>query len=108
MSMRHTLGATVVAMAAAFAGNAAAGDAANGEKLFETCEGCHAIPGYYNVYPSFHVPKVAGQKAMYIVSALKAYKDGQRPHETMRSQAASLSDSDMADIAAYLEGLSGQ
>ncbi len=59
------------------------------------------IPGYHNAYPSYRVPKVGGQHAEYIVAALKAYKAGQRPHKTMQAQASSLSDEDMADIAAY-------
>ena len=57
---------------------------------------------YTNVYPSYHVPKLGGQHPEYIVAALKAYKSGDRPHSTMHAQAASLSDQDMADIAAYL------
>jgi cytochrome c553 len=38
------------------------------------------------------------------VSALKAYKAGQRPHPTMHAQAATMSEQDMADIAAYFAG----
>jgi cytochrome c553 len=47
------------------------------------------------------VPKIAGQQPAYIVSALKAYKDGARQHQSMRGIAASLTDQDMADLAAY-------
>ena len=46
---------------------------------------------------------IAGQGAMYIVSSLTAYKKGERKHPTMRGIAASLSDIDMADLAAYYE-----
>jgi len=49
----------------------------------------------------YHVPKLGGQKAAYIVAALKAYKKGERDHATMRAIAADLSDQDMEDIAAY-------
>ncbi|MGB0713170.1 MAG: c-type cytochrome [Gammaproteobacteria bacterium] len=83
----------------------AAGDSAAGKVKFDTCTGCHSIPGYYNVYPSYRVPRIAGQNEAYIVEALKGYKNGSRPHETMKSQAASLSDQDMADIASYVSGL---
>ena len=38
----------------------------------------------------------------YIAAALKAYKSGDRPHTTMHAQAASLSDQDIADIAAFI------
>ena len=79
----------------------AAGDAAAGRVKAEPCLGCHGIPGYTNVYPTYHVPRVAGQHAPYIVSALKAYAAGQRAHKTMRAQAATLSEEDMQDIAAY-------
>lgn len=83
---------------------APAGDAANGEKIAYTCNGCHAIPNYKNVYPTYSVPKLQGQRPQYLVAALKAYKSGERSHGTMHSQAASLSEQDMADVAAYLAG----
>lgn len=79
----------------------AAGDAAAGRIKSETCLGCHGIPTYQNVYPTYHVPKLSGQHPEYIVAALKAYQAGQRQHATMQPQAASMSDQDMQDIAAY-------
>lgn len=79
----------------------AAGDAERGEALAYTCLGCHGIEGYRNAYPSFRVPKLGGQHPQYIVAALKAYKAGERPHDTMKAQASSLSEQDMQDIAAY-------
>lgn len=83
-------------------GQDAAGDAAAGKERFYTCVGCHGIPEYSNAYPTYHVPKLAGQHATYIVSALKAYRSGARKHSTMHAQASSLSDQDIKDIAAYL------
>jgi cytochrome c553 len=80
----------------------AEGDAAAGKQAAETCQGCHGIEGYFNVYPSYHVPKIAGQSAAYIESALKAYRDGSRQHGTMNANAANLSDQDIANIAAYI------
>lgn len=82
----------------------AAGDPEAGKIKALACKGCHGIPGYQNVYPTYRVPKVAGQHAEYIVAALKAYKNGQRKHKTMQSQSATLSDQDMADIAAFFAG----
>lgn len=79
-----------------------AGDPAAGKERFYTCVGCHGIPGYNNAYPTYHVPKLAGQHATYIESALKAYRSGDRKHSTMHAQASSLSDQDIKDIAAYL------
>jgi cytochrome c553 len=66
------------------------------------CVGCHNIPGYKTAFPSvYSVPKLDGQHAAYIVSALRAYKTGDRRHPSMRAVAASLSDKDMADLAAF-------
>lgn len=81
----------------------AAGDAEAGAIKGYTCTGCHGIPGYVNVYPTFHVPKVAGQNAAYIEAALKAYRGGERKHSTMNLHAQSLSDQDIADIAAWMQ-----
>ena len=47
------------------------------------------------------MPKLGGQHAPYIVNALKQYKSGERDHTTMRSIAATLSEKDMEDLAAY-------
>lgn len=77
----------------------------HGKKLAATCAGCHAIPGYRNVYPSFHVPKLGGQNADYLEVALQGYRRGSRGHDTMHAQASSLSDQDIADLAAYLASL---
>ncbi len=85
----------------------AQGDAKAGRLKADTCMGCHGIPGYTQVYPTYHVPKLAGQHADYIVAALQAYKTGQRDHATMHAQAQTLSDKEMADIAAYFASLGG-
>jgi cytochrome c553 len=84
---------------------ASEGDPEQGRIKAYTCTGCHGIPGYKNVYPHYHVPKIGGQNYQYLVDALKLYRDGLRPHPTMRAQGESLSDEDIADISAYLAGL---
>ena len=76
-----------------------------GKDKAETCLGCHAIEGYNNVYPTYKVPKVAGQNADYIISALKAYRNKDRVHETMHANASALTDQDIIDIAKYFESL---
>ena len=76
-----------------------------GKDKSETCLGCHAIEGYNNVYPTYKVPKVAGQNADYIISALKAYRNKDRVHETMHANASALTDQDIIDIAKYFESL---
>ncbi len=92
---------TAMVLAVAAGGAAAAGDPKRGKALAEPCMGCHGIPSYTNAYPTYHVPKLAGQHAEYLVAALQAYKRGDRNHKTMQAQATSLSDQDMADIAAF-------
>jgi cytochrome c553 len=78
------------------------GDAAVGKTKVAMCIGCHGIPGYQASFPEIHkVPKISGQNAKYIVSALNAYKKGERNQASMRGIAETLSDQDMADIAAY-------
>ncbi len=79
-----------------------AGDAATGQGKTSMCIGCHGIGGYKTAFPEvYHVPKLGGQHAAYIVKALQEYKAGNRSHPSMRAIAASLSDKDMADLAAY-------
>lgn len=94
-----SLGASV-ALLAGFTVQAA-GDPDAGRTKAELCAGCHAIPGYRNAYPAYSVPKLGGQHAEYIVSALKAYKSGDRIHPPMEGSADSLTEQDMVDIAAF-------
>ena len=78
------------------------GDAQAARNKTSMCIGCHGIPGYRTSFPEVYpVPKLGGQHAGYIVRALQAYRDGERSHPSMRAIATSLSDQDMADLAAY-------
>src|SRR5690606_27099783 len=80
----------------------AEGNVEAGRQKAEMCIGCHGIPGYQNSFPEVHkVPKISGQSDKYIVAALAAYKKGDRKHPTMRGIAGSLTDEDMADLAAF-------
>ena len=76
-----------------------------GKQKSETCLGCHAIPGYNNVYPTYKVPKLAGQHADYITSALKSYQKKERQHNTMHANAIVLSDEDITNLIAYIKYL---
>jgi cytochrome c553 len=82
----------------------AEGDAARGKTIGYTCLGCHGVVAYKNVYPTYSVPKLAGQHPEYLAAALKGYKNSERAHGTMHAQAASMSDQDMQDVAVYLAG----
>lgn len=82
------------------AAKAPAGDAARAK--VSMCIGCHAIPGYKASFPTvYSVPKIAGQTPQYLAAALEAYRKGDRSHPTMRGIAGSLTDQDIADLAAY-------
>lgn len=78
------------------------GDAKAGEGKVAMCIGCHGIVGYQATFPEvYRVPMISGQSAKYIVNALTEYKKGERKHPTMRGIADSLSEQDMADVAAF-------
>ncbi len=96
--LAFVLCATLVGVAHAQQANAE-----RGRKLASTCMGCHGIPGYFTVYPTYHVPKLGGQHAAYIVKALQEYKDGKRNYPTMHAQASTLTLQDMKDIAAFFQ-----
>jgi cytochrome c553 len=84
---------------------APAGDSGAGARKTQMCAGCHGIDGWRTAFPEvYHVPKIGGQHPAYIVKALQEYKSGERSHPSMRAIAASLSDQDMADLAAYYGG----
>jgi len=87
---------------AAAAQGAPVGNPVAGSQKTQMCSGCHGIEGWRTAFPEvYQVPKLGGQHQAYIVKALQAYKSGERAHPSMRAIAASLSDQDMADLAAY-------
>lgn len=105
MKFRPTLlalGLGAIAAAASLAANAD-GNSEQGKTLAYTCHGCHGVPNYKNAYPSYSVPRLGGQHAQYLAVALGEYASGDRPHQTMHSQAVGMSEQDRADIAAYLQ-----
>lgn len=97
-----------LALVAGSAALAADGSIDAGRQKNSTCVGCHGIPDYKTAYPVVYaVPRIGGQHAKYLASALQAYKNGDRKHPTMRAIAASLSEQDMADLAAYYAAQGG-
>ncbi len=103
--IRHTVfAALLLAVATTSAAQTAAptGDAARGKDKTRMCEGCHGIDGWRIAYPEvYSVPRLGGQHAAYIEKALHEYKDGERSFPSMRAIAATLSDQDIAYLAAY-------
>lgn len=78
-----------------------AGNAEAGRNKASTCIGCHEIPGYKASFPHvYSVPMIIGQSSRYIEASLQAYRKGDRSHPTMRAIAGSLTDQDIADLAA--------
>lgn len=80
-------------------------DLANGEQLNRNCALCHGIYGQGT--PGRLSPRLAGLPARYIVKAVKEYKEGVRINPTMVETAglATMSDSDIEDVSAYLASL---
>lgn len=86
--------------------NVITGDPQAARSKVSMCIGCHGIPGYKASFPEvYHVPKIAGQNAEYIVTALQDYASGARAFPSMEAIAQSLSPQDMADLAAYYSSL---
>ena len=102
-------GACLVALgisSQALAADPVKGDIEAGRQKNSACIGCHGIPGYKASFPEVYpVPMIAGQKEQYIIVALRAYAKGERTHPTMTAISASLSEQDMADLAAYYANL---
>ena len=100
--MKTILGFMLLVLAGPALAQAPAGNADAAKSKISMCVGCHGIPEYKTAYPhDYHVPKITGQQPLYIVNALQAYKSGSRSHPSMRGIAQSLSEQDMADLAAY-------
>lgn len=103
----RTLLLVLITLGSPLAANAA-GDPEAGAKKAYTCLGCHGVKHYVNTYPTYHVPKIAGQHEAYLVSALQAYRGKQRSHLSMQANANLLTDQDIADIAAYFASEGGK
>jgi cytochrome c553 len=101
--IRLTLALVVLGCSAALAqAPAPAGDATRGAQRVQMCQGCHGIEGFRTAFPEvYNVPRIAGQHPQYLMAALQAYKSGARNHPSMKAIAATLSDQDIADLAAY-------
>ena len=79
-----------------------AGDPEAGKAKARACAGCHGANGISN---SPMWPNLAGQKEAYLAGALQMYKDGRRANAMMAPMAKGLSDTDIANLAAYYSSL---
>lgn len=102
LSMLALAGFVSVAASASAVAQELKGDIKAAEAKVAMCIGCHGIPGYQASFPEVHrVPMISGQSAKYLANALVAYQKGERRHPTMRGIAGTLTDQDIADLAAY-------
>jgi cytochrome c553 len=86
----------------AFAQSTLKADPEAAKSKVSMCIGCHGIAGYKTAYPVvYSVPMIGGQSPDYLAKALQAYRAGDRSHPSMLGIAKSLSDQDIADLAAY-------
>jgi cytochrome c553 len=77
----------------------AAGSAGRGAELSKPCQACHGADGNGIGDPQY--PLLAGQYADYLTQSLKNYRAGARVNVIMQGFAGTLSDQDIADLAAY-------
>jgi cytochrome c553 len=87
----------------AAAASQATGDAKAGRQKALACQGCHGLDGL-SKQPD--APHIAGQPMIYFTKAINEYKSKARRHEQMSIVAASLSEADIADLAAYYGAIS--
>ena len=94
--------ATLLPLLAAAQDKKAGAAPAAADSLVSMCIGCHSIPGYQASFPQvYRVPKIGGQSQQYIEAALRDYRQGNRNHPTMMGVAKSLTDQQIAAVAAY-------
>jgi cytochrome c553 len=76
----------------------APGDAIAGREKSVLCQGCHGEKG---MSAETMIPNLAGQYGKYIAKNLRNFQSGARTHQIMSAMAKTISDDDLADIAAY-------
>lgn len=92
--------AAVTAASPTMAGNIEAGKAKSA-----MCTACHGANG---ISPNGMWPNLAGQKEAYLASQIRAFRDGKRQNAQMAPMVANLSDTDVANLAAYYSSLDCQ
>ncbi|MEO3864636.1 c-type cytochrome [Rheinheimera fenheensis] len=97
--MKHMLLITVMLFGSA---GVAAADVNAGKAKAAVCAACHGANGI-SVIPDY--PNLAGQKVRYLEASIKAYRDGERKNAIMSPMASGLSDTDIANIAAFYASL---
>lgn len=104
MSVRKLIAGAAIALVS-FSATAAAPDADAGKTKAQPCAACHGPTGNESVDPTY--PRLAGQYADYLEKALRDYKTGARKNAIMAGFATTLSDQDIADLAAFFASQKG-
>jgi cytochrome c553 len=99
--MNRMLLAALMIGSVGLVGGAQAADVAAGKAKATTCAMCHGPEGQGTQV----APKLAGLDSAKFVQALKDFQSGKRDNAMMKSQAASLTGDDMANLAAYYASL---
>lgn len=102
MTFRCLVWAGALAAAILAMGHAHAADALAGKKKTAMCAVCHGVDG---IAKNPDAPNLAGNNASYIIRQLRAFQSGARQHEQMTIVAQSLSEEDVADLAAWYSSL---
>ncbi|MFM0325204.1 c-type cytochrome [Caballeronia glebae] len=102
--MRIALTGAVLAgvLAAVSSASLAGGDVKAGRAKASACAACHGIDGISKLPEA---PNLAGQTEEYLVKALNDFRTGERKNEMMSMMAKTLSDADVANLAAYYHSL---
>jgi cytochrome c553 len=97
--------ATAMALAIIALPVAAKGDIEAGRAKAQVCQACHGADGNGMGDPQY--PRLAGQYADYLDKALRDYRSGERSNPIMAGFAATLSDQDIRDLAAFYAAQKG-
>lgn len=106
--MMKRFGLFTIAIVAGFSWHTdaqATGNAQRGFEISTVCQSCHGVDGNLSLQDDY--PKLGGQHADYLVTALKAYRSGTRENAIMSGFAAGLSDQDIEDLAAWFSSQKG-
>ncbi len=103
--MSMSLRIPLLVAALCFGGAALAADLEKGKEINGTCAACHSDNGQGGKKGEY--PRIAGQQTRYIESQLKNFRARTRVNIPMfpYTQERELSDADIKDIAAYLNGI---
>lgn len=71
-------------------------------KATTVCASCHGVTG---ISGSDALPNLQGQKTAYLISALKAYRDGSRKASVMNAMATNLTDDEIMGLAGYFNAV---